>query len=333
MSENILNVEHVTMQFGGVVAVNDLSLEVNKGEIVALIGPNGAGKTTAFNCITGVYEPTNGLVSFCGEPMVRNHPQGKMAKSYLGENGTLYTARMDLSDPEALAAIEAEQDPEAKAARQKAYDQALEERKAPVLAKDPLAFSDKVLSPTPDKITQLGIARTFQNIRLFSSLSVLDNVLIAKHMRARQNFLSATFRLNHKEEKRMREEAMALLEEQNLLHLKDEVAGSLPYGIQRRLEIARALATEPKLLLLDEPAAGMNPQETQELTDFIQQIRSEYNLSIFMIEHHMDLVMQISERIYVLDFGKLIAQGTPQEVQNNQRVIDAYLGVADDVED
>ena len=333
MSENILNVEHVTMQFGGVVAVNDLSLEVNKGEIVALIGPNGAGKTTAFNCITGVYEPTNGLVSFCGEPMVRNHPQGKMAKSYLGENGTLYTARLDLSDPEALAAIEAEQDPEAKAARQKAYDQALEERKAPVLAKDPLAFSDKVLSPTPDKITQLGIARTFQNIRLFSSLSVLDNVLIAKHMRAKQNFLSATFRLNHKEEKRMREEAMALLEEQNLLHLKDEVAGSLPYGIQRRLEIARALATEPKLLLLDEPAAGMNPQETQELTDFIQQIRSEYNLSIFMIEHHMDLVMQISERIYVLDFGKLIAQGTPQEVQNNQRVIDAYLGVADDAED
>ena len=333
MSENILNVEHVTMQFGGVVAVNDLSLEVNKGEIVALIGPNGAGKTTAFNCITGVYEPTNGLVSFCGEPMVRNHPQGKMAKSYLGENGTLYTARLDLSDPEALAAIEAEQDPETKAARQKAYDQALEERKAPVLAKDPLAFSDKVLSPTPDKITQLGIARTFQNIRLFSSLSVLDNVLIAKHMRAKQNFLSATFRLNHKEEKRMREEAMALLEEQNLLHLKDEVAGSLPYGIQRRLEIARALATEPKLLLLDEPAAGMNPQETQELTDFIQQIRSEYNLSIFMIEHHMDLVMQISERIYVLDFGKLIAQGTPQEVQNNQRVIDAYLGVADDAED
>ena len=332
MSENILNVEHVTMQFGGVVAVTDLSLEVNKGEIVALIGPNGAGKTTAFNCITGVYEPTNGLVSFCSEPMVRNHPQGKIAKSYLGENGTLYTARLDLSDPEALAAIEAEQDPEAKAALQKAYDQALEERKAPIQAKDPLAFSDKVLSPTPDKITQLGIARTFQNIRLFSSLSVLDNVLIAKHMRAKQNFLFATFRLNHKEEKRMREEAMALLEEQNLLHLKYEVAGSLPYGIQRRLEIARALATEPKLLLLDEPAAGMNPQETQELTDFIQQIRSEYNLSIFMIEHHMDLVMQISERIYVLDFGKLIAQGTPQEVQNNQRVIDAYLGVADDAE-
>ena len=279
MSDMVLTMEHVTMQFGGVVAVNDLSMEVKKGKIVALIGPNGAGKTTAFNTITGVYEPTNGRISFMGQPMVENYPQGKMKKTYAGEHNGMFT---------------------------------------------------NVLNPTPDKITQLGIARTFQNIRLFSSLSVFDNVLIAKHMRAKQNFLSATFRANAKEEKRMREEAMALLEEQNLAHLKDEVAGSLPYGLQRRLEIARALATDPKLLLLDEPAAGMNPQETQELTEFIQQIRTEYDLTIFMIEHHMDLVMQISDRIYVLDFGKLIAEGTPAEVQSNQRVIDAYLGVEND---
>ncbi len=277
----VLHVENVTMQFGGVIAVNNLSLDVPEGQIVALIGPNGAGKTTAFNCITGVYEPTNGLVEFCGLPMVRNFPRGKMKKQYQGENADKY-------------------------------------------------IHDPAIAPSPDKITELGIARTFQNIRLWKSMTVFDNVLTAKHMRAKQNVFSATFRTNAKEERRMREETEALLAEQDLLQYKDELATSLPYGLQRRLEIARALATEPKLLLLDEPAAGMNPQETQELGAFIQQIRDEYNLTVFLIEHHMDLVMKISDYIYVIDFGSEIAQGVPAEVQNNQRVIDAYLGVSEE---
>jgi branched-chain amino acid transport system ATP-binding protein len=188
--------------------------------------------------------------------------------------------------------------------------------------------SARTLTPTPDQVTKMGIARTFQNIRLWKSMTVFDNVLTAKHMRAKHNFLSATFRLTHKEESRMRAEATALLEEQNLAQYKDELATSLPYGLQRRLEIARALATGPKLLLLDEPAAGMNPQETRELGQFIVEIKKTYGLTIFMIEHHMDLVMQFSDRIYVIDFGRLISSGIPSEIQNDRRVIDAYLGVA-----
>lgn len=275
MSANVLTMNDVTMQFGGVVAVNSLSLEVNQNEIVSLIGPNGAGKTTAFNVITGVYAPTNGSVLFNGRKIIENYPRGRMRKLYAGGERGLYRNRLE---------------------------------------------------PTPDKITKLGIARTFQNIRLWKSQTVFDNVLIAKHLRRTSNVFSATFRLNRQEESRQRAETAELLHILGLYDVRDELCTALPYGRQRRLEIARALATEPSLLLLDEPAAGMNPQETVELTEFINKIRSDFKLTVFMIEHHMDLVMDISDRIYVLNFGALIAQGTPAEVQNNPDVITAYLG-------
>ncbi|MBO5535255.1 MAG: ABC transporter ATP-binding protein [Clostridia bacterium] len=251
MSQHVLNIEHLTMQFGGVVAVDDFSMFIDKGEIVALIGPNGAGKTTAFNAVTGVYTPTSGSVSL------------------LGEN---------------------------------------------------------ITGKRPDQITGLGIARTFQNIRLFSSMTVFENVLTAHHLRKTSNIFTATLRLNAAEERQMREDTENLLRQVDLYDLRDEMATSLPYGKQRLLEIVRALATRPKLLLLDEPAAGMNPQETDELGEFIRQIRDAFDLSIFIIEHHMNLVMEISDRIYVIEFGKQIAEGVPSEIQNNEAVIAAYLG-------
>ena len=184
----------------------------------------------------------------------------------------------------------------------------------------------------PSEIAKLGIARTFQNIRLFKDLTVYENVLIANHLHLKSDFLSATLHLPWymKEAKQMHRNTEKLLQEVGLWDLRNEKASSLPYGQQRRLEIVRALATRPRLLLLDEPAAGMNPKETEELTEFIRQIHKEYNLTVFMIEHHMDLVMEISDRIYVLEFGMTIAEGAPEEIQNNQRVIDAYLGVDED---
>lgn len=279
MSKNILELKDITIQFGGVVAVNNLSMEVHEGEIVSLIGPNGAGKTTVFNIVTGVYEPTNGEVLFEDEAIISGHPAGKMKKLYTGENMGKYTRR---------------------------------------------------ISKTPDQITRLGVARTFQNIRLFKSMTVFENVLVAKHMTRKSNVFSATFKLNRKEEEKMRADALELLRMVGLEDVRDELATSLPYGKQRRLEIARALATNPKLLLLDEPAAGMNPQETDELTEFIHFVREKFSLTVLLIEHHMDLVMDISDRIYVVDFGKLIAAGSPDVVQKDKKVIDAYLGVVED---
>jgi len=263
----ILETTHITMRFVGVIAVDDLSLHVEQGEIVAIIGPNGAGKTTAFNMITGVYEPTFGKV-------------------YLGDaDGSM----------------------------------------------------QNITGMRPDRITSLGAARTYQNIRLFKSMTVLENVCIAQHLHLKNGFVNAItgiptmknmrFLTYESEERALRDEAMAILDRVGLARAANEMATSLPYGEQRRLEIARALATRPRLLLLDEPAAGMNPKETEDLTGFVKQLRDDLHLTIMLIEHHMQIVMDISDRIYVLDYGKLIAQGPPQAIQNNQDVISAYLGV------
>lgn len=249
----LLKVDNVSMVFGGLRAVSNLSMHIDEGELIGLIGPNGAGKTTAFNMITGVYTPTEGKVYFNGQ-------QSSGKKSY--------------------------------------------------------------------QVTQMGMARTFQNIRLFSELSVIDNVKIAYNMHVTYNLADAIIRDGKylSEEDYITQKAMDLL---NIFHLEEEaheVAKNLPYGKQRRLEIARALATEPKLLLLDEPAAGMNPQETKELMEMIRWIRKEFNLSILLIEHDMGLVMGVCERIYVLEYGMKIAEGTPEEIKHNKRVIEAYLG-------
>ena len=249
----LLKVNDISMVFGGLRAVSNLTMHIDHGELIGLIGPNGAGKTTAFNMITGVYTPTEGEVYFNGE----------------------------------------------KSSGKKSY-----------------------------QVTQMGMARTFQNIRLFSELSVIDHVKIAYNMHVSYNMFDAIVRDKKyiQEEEMITQKALDLLK---IFHLEDkayEVAKNLPYGEQRRLEIARALATEPKLLLLDEPAAGMNPQETKELMEMIRWIREKFDLSILLIEHDMSLVMGVCERIYVLEYGCLIAEGTPDEIKNNKRVIEAYLG-------
>jgi len=249
----LLKATKLSKVFGGLKAVSNFDVTIEKGELVGLIGPNGAGKTTAFNLLTGVYEPTTGEIEFDGKSM---------------------------------------------------------------------------LGLKPYQITQHGLARTFQNIRLFAELSVLDNVKIAYHFHVKYGILESVLRIGryHKEEAEIEKKAIALLEIFKLGDKKDEIAKNLPYGEQRRLEIARALAAQPKLLLLDEPAAGMNPQETRELMKMIQWIKNEFDLTILLIEHDMSLVMNVCERIYVLEYGSIIAQGIPEEIKNNPRVIEAYLG-------
>jgi branched-chain amino acid transport system ATP-binding protein len=289
----VLEVKSLTMDFGGLRALDCIDLDVARGEIVALIGPNGAGKTTFFNCITGMYEPTSG-------DMILNPP---------GRPGVVINKR---SKPPAAVTIAS--------------------AVLPRSLREPVQRLSMRRMLKPNIVTKHGLARTFQNIRLFKNMTVLENVMVARHCRTGSGIAGAVFRTKKtvREEKEIVDFSLRILEKVGLGNCVNELAQELPYGAQRRLEIARAMATEPFIILLDEPAAGMNPSETGELDALIKRIRDEEGISILLIEHDMKLVMSISERIYVMDYGKMIAHGTPREIAGDEKVIKAYLGEAFD---
>ena len=256
MNEALLEVKDLTMRFGGVTALHELSFAVKKNEICGLIGPNGAGKTTLFNVISRIYDPTTGSINF--------------------QNETL-------------------------------------------------------LNKASYQIAQMGIARTFQNLALWPKMTVLENVMAGAHVHGKQNFFSAMLRIGlAKEELKLRQNALRILESLDLSQHANKACGGLPFGTMKRIELARALINKPELLLLDEPATGLNQSEVNELSSLIKTVRNEYGLTILLVEHHMGMVMGISDRVVVLDFGSKIAEGTPEEIQQNPIVINAYLGVSHD---